>query len=109
MSIATLFEMFMIVLFGASWPFNVIKSFKVRTAKGKSVLFLSLIEIGYVFGIISKIILAASGQFFTQWIHYLLFFFYCFNLLMVSADFVLYFRNKALDAKVEAAVSEENK
>ena len=100
--IATIFETFMIVLFGASWPFNVIKSYRVRTAKGKSVLFLSLIEIGYVCGIISKILLAVNGAFFTQWVHYLLFFFYCFNLIMVSADFVLYFRNRGLDAKAEA-------
>ena len=99
---ATILETCMIVLFGASWPFNVIKSLKSKTAKGKSVLFLTLIGIGYICGIISKIILAANGKFFTNWIHYLLFFFYCFNLVMVSADFALYFRNKRLDAKSEA-------
>ncbi len=34
-------EIVMIVSFGASWPTNVIKSYKARSAKGKSLLFLS--------------------------------------------------------------------
>ena len=36
-------EILMVVSFGASWPFNVMKSWKARTAKGKSLLFLCLI------------------------------------------------------------------
>ena len=34
-------EVVMIVSFGASWPLNVIKSYKARTTKGKSLAFLS--------------------------------------------------------------------
>ena len=49
-------EIIMIVSFGASWPMNVVKSYKARTAKGKSVAFLSLILFGYVAGIISKLV-----------------------------------------------------
>ena len=37
-----IFEM-MIISFGASWPLNVIKSYKARIAKGKSLGFLCLI------------------------------------------------------------------
>ena len=37
---AEIAEVIMIVCFGASWPFNVIKSYKARTAKGKSPVFL---------------------------------------------------------------------
>ena len=40
---AELFEIIMIVSFGASWPMNVMKSWKARTAKGKSLMFLLLI------------------------------------------------------------------
>lgn len=36
MNFTELFEILMLVSFGASWPFNVIKSYRVRTAKGKS-------------------------------------------------------------------------
>ncbi len=88
---AELFEILMIVLFGASWPMNVIKSFKAKTAKGKSFMFLVLIFTGYLFGIAGKLI---AGGF--KW--YVMFF-YVLNAVMVAADIVLYFRNKALDKR----------
>ncbi len=37
---AELFEIIMSVSFGASWSMNVLKSYRVRTAKGKSIAFL---------------------------------------------------------------------
>ena len=93
----TVFEATMILLFGISWPFNVIKSWRVRTAKGKSIQFLLLIFIGYICGIVSKLISAFNGNFFINWLQYMLFCFYCLNLIMVTADICLYFRNNALD------------
>ncbi len=53
---AELFEIAMIVSFGASWPLNVIKSYKSRTTKGKSLAFLYLIFFGYIAGITSKFV-----------------------------------------------------
>ena len=53
---AELFEIIMIVSFGASWPMNVLKSYRAKTAKGKSLGFLCLIFFGYIAGIISKLI-----------------------------------------------------
>ena len=88
-------EIIMILSFGASWPFNVIKSYKARTAKGKSPLFICLIIFGYIAGIISKltneVYMLSFGE---KW--YVLFF-YILNFIMVAVDFVLYFRNKRLD------------
>ena len=90
-----LFEIIMIVSFGASWPLNVVKSYRARTAKGKSLGFLCLIFFGYIAGIISKLInptyMAAFAQ---KW--YVLFF-YVLNMAMVGADMCLYFRNRRLD------------
>ena len=98
---AEIFEIIMIVSFGASWPANVIKSFKARTTKGKSLMFLCLIEFGYVAGIASKFMNEAyMAQFAEKW--YVLVF-YILNFIMVGADLILYFRNKALDKKAEAA------
>ena len=51
---AEIFEIIMVLCFGASWPFNVMKSYKARTTKGKSLLFLCLIFFGYIAGIASK-------------------------------------------------------
>ena len=44
----------MLVLFGVSWPFNIIKSFRSGTAKGKSVLFELIVVVGYLFGLSGK-------------------------------------------------------
>ncbi len=88
-------EIAMILCFGASWPFNVVKSYRARTAKGKSLLFLILIETGYVAGIAAKlanpVYMASFGE---KW--YVLFF-YVLNFIMVGADLVLYVRNRRLD------------
>jgi len=53
---AELLEITMIVSFGISWPLNVIKSYKARTTKGKSLAFLFLIFFGYIAGIASKLV-----------------------------------------------------
>lgn len=88
-NIAEIFEIIMIVCFGFSWPVNVIKSYRARTTKGKSLAFLLLISTGYVFGIIGKII---GGNF--KW--YVLFF-YVLNLCMVLTDLAMYARNARID------------
>ena len=98
---AEILEIIMLLCFGASWPFNVVKSYKARTAKGKSPTFLILIIIGYIAGICSKFANEAyMAQFGEKW--YVLFF-YALNLCMVSADLILYIRNKKLDKKAEVA------
>ena len=90
-----IFEVIMILCFGASWPFNVIKSYKARTVKGKSLLFLILIIVGYVAGISAKLINPSyMDNISTKW--YVLFF-YFLNLFMVIIDLAIYFRNKRID------------
>ena len=94
---AEILEIAMILCFGASWPMNVIKSYKARSAKGKSLAFLCLIFIGYIAGILSKFMNPVyMAQFSQKW--YVLFF-YILNFVMVGADLVLYYRNKRLDKK----------
>lgn len=80
-----IFEFVMLVCFGMSWPISVYKSFTSKSAKGKSCVFMVAIIIGYISGIIGKIV---SDQ-----INFVLIL-YCFNLVVVSIDFVLYFINK---------------
>lgn len=96
---AEILEIVMIVSFGASWPMNVMKSWKARTAKGKSVAFLLLILFGYVAGITSKLVNEAyMAEFASKW--YVLFF-YCLNFIMVFTDLMIYFRNLRLDKQAE--------
>jgi len=80
-----IFEFIMLCCFGLSWPISVYKSITSRSTKGKSVLFLIAIIIGYISGIIGKI---AGGQ--TSFVLTV----YCFNLATVSADLVLFFINR---------------
>ncbi len=100
---AEILEIVMIVSFGASWPLNVMKSWKARTTKGKSLAFLCLIFFGYIAGIASKLVsetyMASISE---KW--YVLFF-YVLNLVMVGADLILYYRNHLLDKKAEKDLS----
>lgn len=89
---AQLFETIMLICFGLSWPFNIAKSLKSRTAKGKSLQFEICIVIGYLFGIAGKFI---SGN-----VSYVLVV-YVLDVLMVSVDILLTLRNMALDRLAE--------
>lgn len=92
---AEILEVIMIVSFGFSWPLNVIKSYKARTTKGKSLSFLLLILFGYIAGITSKFVNKEyMAHFSEKW--YVLFF-YVLNFVMVSADLIMYIRNRKLD------------
>ena len=92
---AEILEVIMIVSFGASWPLNVMKSYKSRTTQGKSLPFLCLIFFGYIAGIASKLLNETyMAEFSSKW--YVLFF-YVLNLTMVGVDLCLYFRNAKLD------------
>lgn len=99
-------EILMIVSFGLSWPMNVIKSYKARTTKGKSLSFLCLIFFGYIAGITSKFCNSAyMADFSRKW--YVLFF-YFLNLIMVGTDIVLYARNRKLDKLAAVKHQQEN-
>lgn len=90
--VAQICEIMMLCIFGASWPFNIVKSIRSKTAKGKSVIFEILVVIGYGFGLYGKIwtyhktgVLAYS-----TW-------FYVADITMVLIDLALYIRNTRLD------------
>ena len=88
-----LFETIMLICFGLSWPVSVIKSWKTRSAKGKSLLFSLVILAGYAAGI--------AGKFINGSVNYVLAV-YILNVIMVMTDIGLYFRNKHLDKLAQA-------
>ena len=103
-SIANLLETLMIFCFGLSWPISIRKSWVSRTAKGKSLFFEVFLLIGYIFGIVRKILMFANGNG-HDFLFYLSWFFYVLNFIEISIDVALYFRNKKLDAAADAAVA----
>lgn len=90
----SVFEMGMLVCFGLAWPVNIYKSVKSRSTKGKSVMFLIVVWLGYVSGIIHKLVYSLD----------IVLFLYVLNLAMVSADIVLYIVNRRNELRNEAPV-----
>ncbi len=80
----SVFEAFMLMCFGVSWPFAVIKTYRTKNVKGKSARFISLILLGYIFGIIHKVTFSYD----------IILILYIFNALLVFADLVMYFKYK---------------
>lgn len=85
---AEILETIMLIAFGLSWPINVYKNFKARTAKSMSLWFILLIIFGYLAGIAAKII--------SHRVNYVLAV-YLLNLVMVSANLIIYFINRRYD------------
>ncbi|MFA6618088.1 MAG: hypothetical protein WCT23_03350 [Candidatus Neomarinimicrobiota bacterium] len=81
------FEIIMLICFGAAWPFSIYRSWKSRSTKGKSLLFMLIVILGYAAGILHKI------YFYYDLVIYL----YALNLLMVSVDVGLYIRNRSIE------------
>jgi len=82
----SIFEMIMLSCFGAAWPFSIYKSYISRNNHGKSVTFLFIIFIGYISGIIHKVVYDMD----------LVIILYVLNASMVLIDIGFYFRNQKL-------------
>ena len=93
---ANILETLMLVCFGAAWPASIYKSWKCKTAKGKSLSFLFIVLLGYTIGIVKVIVTDGVGGF--------LLIPYVINELMVLCDVVLYFRNRRIDHTQERQV-----
>lgn len=89
-----IFEVLMLLCFAFSWPFNIVASLKARTARNKSVMFEIIVEIGYVFGMINKIV--------NNDVNYV-FAFYILDFTLVFIDIMIYLRNRGLDRERERA------
>jgi len=85
-------ETAMLICFGLSWPINLIKNIKAKTAKSTSLKFLLLITVGYLCGIAAKIVN-------TQYNYVLAVYF--LNLAVVSANLVVYFINRRNDKRTD--------
>jgi len=86
--IVGIFEAAMLVCFAASWPFNLRRAFKARTNVGTSITFMSIVLLGYLFGVANKIV--------SDEINYVMAF-YILDIALVSAGIIIYFRNRRLD------------
>lgn len=75
----SVFEALMLICFGASWPFAILKTIRAKNPAGKSYLFSVLVIIGYISGCIHKILYSFDKVFYL----------YIALLILVSTDMVL--------------------
>lgn len=77
----SIWEVLFLVCFAISWPVSIAKSLRTKVVIGKSPLFMSLIILGYIFGITHKFLYSKD----------IVVFLYIFNALLVSTDLFLYY------------------
>ncbi|MFR5093151.1 MAG: hypothetical protein ACLTDR_15220 [Adlercreutzia equolifaciens] len=93
---AELLEAIMLICFGLSWPLNAYKNYRAGTAVGTSWQFIALITAGYFAGIAAKFV---SGN--LNWVLIV----YFINVVCIAANWLVYFRNRRLDAPASAGWS----
>lgn len=80
----SVFEIVMLICFGAAWPFSIYRSYRSKSVNGKSLLFLLIVLLGYVAGIFHK-----------MFVHYdRVIYLYIVNFTLVAVDAALYLRNR---------------
>ena len=84
----SIFEIGMLLSFGAAWPVSIYKAYKSQSTGGKSWVFSAVVIIGYISGIIHKLLYSRDA------VMYL----YMLNAIMVSIDLCLWFRNRKIES-----------
>lgn len=79
----SIYEIVMLLCFGAAWPFSIYRSWRSGSTQGKSLIFLIVLQIGYVAGILNKLFYHYDQ---VIWL-------YALNFSMVSIDEILWIRN----------------
>lgn len=89
------FEALMLLCFGAAWPTSIYKSYVSRSVEGKSLLFLIIVEVGYLAGLVHKFMYSLD----------LVTCLYIMNLIMVAIDLALYARNYRYTKQKQASAT----
>lgn len=92
MDAIVLCETIMLIIFGMSWPVNISKSLKSKTTLGKSIAYEYLVIAGYLFGVVAKVLYYKQNGY----LQYSLIF-YIIDILLVTTDVLIYYRNLRLD------------
>ena len=81
------FEIGMLACFGVSWPISIAKILKTQRTEGKSLVFAGVVLLGYVCGILHKLLYHYDA---VVWL-------YAMNLVLVAIDMglTIYFRKRA--------------
>ncbi len=91
----SIFEAIMLLCFGAAWPFSIARSIRSKSTNGKSLVFLIVLILGYIAGIINKLLYHND----------IVLYLYILNLIMVSVDAALWIRNKKRERRQSGSSS----
>jgi hypothetical protein len=86
----SVFEAGMLICFGVSWPVSIAKAVRTKEVVGKSPLFMAIIGLGYLSGIVHKVLHA------TDWVIFL----YVLNFSLVMTDLFLYYRYLPMEKNI---------
>ena len=86
----SIYEIIMLLCFASAWPFSIRKSYSSKQNTGKSIMFLYIVLIGYIAGMMHKVVYNMDGVFYL----------YLFNFCLVSIDMIIYYRNERIARKV---------
>ncbi len=87
----SIFEIIMLICFGAAWPVSILKSWTAKSNNGKSFFFLFIVLIGYIAGILHKIFYLSDAVIIL----------YIVNFTMISIDIMIYFRNEKIESALK--------
>jgi hypothetical protein len=87
----SIFEIIMLICFGAAWPVSILKSWSARSNNGKSLFFLIIVLIGYIAGILHKIFYLSDAVIILYFI----------NFTMITIDIIIYFRNERIESSLK--------
>ena len=98
MEVSQICEFFMLFAFGFSWPFAIARTYKAghsgKGVAGKSPMFMIIVLLGYVGGILARLLDANKGN---DWLAIV----YVIDMMLVSTDLglYLYYVNKGKKAQ----------
>lgn len=82
--IAQFLEFAMLFVFGFSWPFAILKTYRAKRVDGKSPMFMFIVLVGYVCGIAARLWDENPSN---DWLCFV----YLLDMALVSTDLTLYF------------------
>jgi hypothetical protein len=93
------FESIMLICFGFAWPVSIYKSFVSKKTAGKSLLFLIVLQIGYIAGILFKLTeFLDDVKINPDTAININLYLYVLNLVLITIDECLFLRNRRLEA-----------
>ena len=94
-----IFESIMLICFGFAWPISIYKSVVSKKTAGKSLLFLAVLQIGYVAGVLFKLTeYRANLKINPDETISINLYLYILNFVMITIDELLFLRNRRIEA-----------